>query len=147
MPGPVLLIEALRNALIAEGLVRDPKVAGPLPPCWRTPVNGVPAPGQGTDTEKGDLVVGLFPAPGVPMRSYDAGVLRKDGVDIRYRSKQTPAIIELDDAIREIISDRRAYDLGGLTIVESLLERPLDLVANDDQGFDYLSGYIFERHA
>ena len=147
MPGAKPLIEALRDHLVAAGLVRDPRVAGPLPPCWRTPANGVPAPGEGTTTERGDLVVGLFPAPGIPMRSFDAGVLRKDGVDIRIRSKTAPAAIALDDAIRAELSDRRAYDLAGLTIVESLLERPLDLIVSDDQGFDFLAGYVFERHA
>lgn len=147
MPGATPLIEALREHLIDEGIVRDPRVAGSLPPCWRSPKNGVPQPGQGTTVEKGDPVVGLFPAPGVPMRSYDAGVLRKDGVDIRIRSSTPTAAIDLDDQIREVLSDQRAYQLGDLLIVESLLERPLDLVVSDDQGYDFVAGYIFERHA
>ena len=144
----MLLIEALRDHLIAEGLVRDPRVAGSLPPCWRSPKNGVPAPGEGNGTEIGPtVVVALFPASGIPRAPYDAGVLRTDGLDIRIRAKTAPAAIELDDQIRELLVDQRAWDMAGLQIVESRLERPLDLIYSDDQGFDFMAGYLFERAA
>lgn len=142
----MLLIDCLRTELISAGLVRDQKVPGSLPPCWRTPRNGVPAPGEGSATEKGDtVVVALYPASGIPRRPHDAGVLRTDGVDIRIRAKASVDAIELDDQIREILVDRRGWIMGGLQIVESRLERPLDLIYSDDQGFDFVAGYLFER--
>ena len=144
----MLLIEALRDHLIAEGLVRDPRVAGSLPPCWRSPKNGVPAPGEGSGVEVGPtVVVALFPASGIPRAPYDAGVLRTDGLDIRIRSTTAPAAIQLDDQIRQVLVDQRAWDMAGLQIVESRLERPLDLIYSDDQGFDFMAGYLFERAA
>jgi hypothetical protein len=148
MPAAKLLIDAVRDHLITAGLVRDPRTAGPLPPCWRSPRNGVPAPGDGTTTEKGaTVVVGLFPASGIARDPYDASVLRSDGVDIRIRATTPPAAIQLDDLIRAQLMDRRAWSMGGLEIVESRLERPFNLVVSDEQGYDYISGWIFERAA
>ena len=74
-------------------------------------------------------------------------MLRTDGLDIRIRSKTAPAAIELDDQIRQLLVDQRAWDMAGLQIVESRLERPLDLIYSDDQGFDFMAGYLFERAA
>lgn len=142
----MLLIDCLRTCLIEEGLVRDPKIAGPLPPCWRSPKNGVPAPGEGSVPEIGPtVVVALYTAPSIPRSSYDASVLRTDGLDIRIRATTAPAAIELDDQIRAVLVDQRAWMMGGLEIVESRLERPLDLIYSDDQGFDFTAGYLFER--
>jgi hypothetical protein len=61
------LLDHVRSHLIAQGLVRDPRVAGSLPPCWRQPANGTPAPGEGTNpTEIGaDAVIGLVHSGGI----------------------------------------------------------------------------------
>ena len=145
---PTLLIDACRTYLIAQGVVRDPRTAGALPPCWRSPREGVPAPGDGTAPEKGTTItVGLFPASGVPRASHDASVLRTDGMDLRIRATTAPAAIELDDLIRAALVDKRALSMGGLQIVECTLERPLNLLASDEQGFDFIAGYLFERSA
>lgn len=147
MPAP-LLIDALRTYLIAQGLVRDPRTAGSVPPCWRSPRDGTPAPGDGTGTEVGaTVVVALYTATGVARAPYEAQALRTDGLDVRIRSTTAPAAIELDDAIRTAVMDKRAWAMGGLTIVESRLERPLQLVESTEQGFDYVSGWLFERSA
>ena len=147
MPAP-LLIDALRTYLIAQGLVRDPRTAGSAPPCWRSPRNGTPAPGDGTGTEVGaTVVVALYTATGVARAPYEAQALRTDGLDVRIRSTTAPAAIELDDAIRAAVMDKRAWSMGGLTIVESRLERPLQLVESTEQGFDFVSGWLFERSA
>ena len=143
-----LLIDACRTHLISQGLVRDPRTAGSLPPCWRSPRDGVPAPGDGNAPESGaTVVVGLFPSSGIARRSFDASVLRTDGLDVRIRATTAPAAIELDDAIRTALMDKRDWSMGGLTIVESSLFRPLGLVVSDQQGYDFVAGYLFERLA
>ena len=148
MPATTLLIDACRTYLIAQGLVRDPRTAGALPPCWRSPRDGVPAPGDGTGTEIGATVtVGLFTASGIPRDPYDALSLRTDGLDIRIRATTAPAAIQLDDQLRTALMDKRAWTMGDLQIVESRLERPLQVVASDEQGFDFVSGWTFERAA
>lgn len=146
---PTLLIDALRDYLIAQGVVRDPRTAGNLPPCWRSPKFGVPAPGEGEGSEVGaNAVVGLFPTTGVAREPYDASVLRTDGLDVRIRSRTAPAAIELDDAIRAKLVDKRALTLiTGFQVVEVRLERPLGLVVSDEQGFDFVAGYLIERAA
>lgn len=147
MPDP-LLIDACRDYLIAQAIVRDPRTAGAAPPCWRSPRNGVPAPGDGTGTEIGaTIVVGLFPSAGVAREPYDASVLRTDGLDVRIRSTTAPAAIELDDQIRTALMDKRGWTMGGLTVVESRLERPLQLIVSDNQGYDFVAGYLIERRA
>ncbi len=147
MPTP-LLIDALRDFLIAEGVVRDPRVAGADPPCWRSPRMGVPAPGDGDAPEMGaSVVVGIFPAAGIARDPYEASVLRTDGIDIRIRSLRPPDAINLDDEIRGKIMDKRALSMAGLQIVECRLERPMNLIVSDEQGFDYITGYLFERSA
>ena len=147
MPTP-LLIDACRDYLIAQGIVRDPRVAGAAPPCWRSPRNGVPAPGDGTGTEIGaTVVVGLFPSTGIAREPYDASVLRTDGLDVRIRATTAPAAIALDDSIRAALMDKRGWTMGGLQVVESRLERPLQLIVSDNQGYDFIAGYLIERHA
>jgi hypothetical protein len=74
-------------------------------------------------------------------------VLRTDGLDIRIRSTTAPAAIELDDRIRAALTDKRNFLMGTLRIVESRLERPLNLIVSDNQGYDFISGYLIERHA
>lgn len=148
MPAQPLLIDSVRTFLIAQGVVRDPRTAGSAPPCWRNPRNGVPAPGEGDGVEVGPtVVVGIFQATGVAREPYDASVLRTDGLDIRIRSTTAPAAIQLDDSIRALLMDKRAITLGSLPIVECRLERPLSLVASDEQGFDFVAGYLVERAA
>lgn len=146
---PPLLIDGIRSYLIAEGVVRDPRTAGNLPPCWRSPRYGVPAPGEGEGAEVGaTTVVGLFPTTGVAREPYDASVLRTDGLDVRIRSKTAPAAIQLDDAIRAKLVDKRALTLAaGFQVVEVRLERPLGLIVSDEQGFDFVAGYLIERAA
>ena len=142
----MLLIDALRTHLIDEGLVRDPRTAGTLPPCWRSPKRGVPAPGEGTGVEVGNsLVVGILHAPGIPETQYNATYLRTDGVDIAIRSSNPPDALELDDQIRAALADKRAWTMGGLQIVESSLYRTLSLLKSDEQGYNWVCGYTFQR--
>lgn len=109
---------------------------------------GVPAPGDGEAPEVGaSVVVGIFPASGIARDPYEASVLRTDGIDIRIRSLRAPDAINLDDEIRGKIMDKRALSMAGLQIVECRLERPMSLIVSDEQGYDFISGYLFERSA
>jgi hypothetical protein len=49
--------------------------------------------------------------------------------------------------MRAALMDKRAWAMGGLTIVESRLERPLQMIQSNEQGFDFVSGWLFERSA
>lgn len=109
---------------------------------------GVPAPGDGEAPEVGtSVVVGLFPASGIARDPYEASVLRTDGVDVRIRSLRPPDAISIDDEIRTKIMDKRALTMAGLEIVECRLERPMNLIVSDEQGYDFVTGYLFERSA
>jgi hypothetical protein len=128
------LLDHLRDFLIDEGLVRDPRVAGPLPPFWRHPAEGVPAPGEGGNaTEIGStLTVGGFLVGGVPSPRHE-GFLRTDGVELVIRATKVPLVVAFERDLREVLNDRRDLDLAGLTVHESLLFRdlqPLDTVTS-----------------
>jgi hypothetical protein len=69
-------------------------------------------------------------------------------MDVRIRSRTAPAAIAVDDAIRAALVDRRALTLvAGFQVVEVRLERPLGLLVSDEQGYDFIAGYLIERSA
>jgi hypothetical protein len=134
----------MRTHLVSSGVVRDPRVAGSLPPCWRSPRKGVPAPGDGPGVEQGDPTVGLFVGVGVPEAPHDASWLRTDTVDIVIRSTTAPGAVALDDAIRYQLVDRRDWSMGGLLVVETQLTRPLSQVGADEVCFDWTCSYTVQ---
>jgi hypothetical protein len=141
------LLDHLRDFLIAEGIARDPRTPGPLPPVWRQPRNGCPAPGEGDEPEVGaDAVLALMTAPGVPPRRYE-GALRRDGVDVWVRAAAAPTAFAIEQRLRAVLNDRRAFDLAGLRLEECLLFRDLQLIESGEQGFTFTTGYLFERWA
>jgi hypothetical protein len=44
----VRLLEAIRDELVAQGIVRPATVAGALPPMWLSYRGGLPGPGEGS---------------------------------------------------------------------------------------------------
>jgi hypothetical protein len=66
-------------------------------------------------------------------------------VDVYIRAVTTPDAVAVDDAIRAALVDKRGWTMGGLQIVESSLYRAFSRVGQDDQAFDFISGYTFER--
>lgn len=141
------LLTALRDFLIEEGIVRDVDAAGPLPPFWREPRNGPPAPGEGSGRNKHpDATVSALTAPGVPVPRHEQIYHRIDGVDLRFRTRTAPIARELDRDIRAVLADRRGWTMGGLQLIESIEFRPFQSLGSDDQGFDFVTGYLFESY-
>lgn len=141
------LLEHLRDYLIAEGIARKPAVAGAGHPLWLDPRHGVPAPGEGDSAVEidADVVLGAFQVSGIPRGPYADSVLRTDAVDLWIRSRISPLAYGVDDALRQALVDRRAWDMAGMTIVESSLFRPLQRLGSDDDGYVFTSQYLFER--
>lgn len=143
----VLLLEDLQTYLVAEGLVRDPAVAGDTTPLYLQPRNGVPAPGKGEGVElDNNLVMGAFLTGGIPTGPYVKG-RRKRTVDIRYRAKKAPFAEEKDLLIREALHDKRAWQMGGRLVIETLQSREFQPLGSDDQSFDFVVTYLFEVYA
>lgn len=149
MPAPRLLT-ALRDHLAQAGLVRDPSVAGALPPFWREPKNGTPGPGEGNSaTEVGaDAVVGAFIVSGLPPGPYEA-FHRWPIVELRFRTRLGYTAEDLELAITNTLIDRRDFMLGGpsgLHIVECLQILPLQRLGSDEHGFEHLCQFVFQLY-
>ena len=146
MPTPRLL-DALKAHLISQGIVRDPRTAGSLPPFWRQPRDGVPAPGEvpsnGTATEAGDPVAAAFISGGFPVGRFESA-WRRPTVEIRIRASKAPAGEDLGEQIIAAVIDRTNWTMGGRQIIEAQMWRPLAPVGSDAQGFDYLLAVAFE---
>lgn len=154
------LLSALRDFLIVEGLVRDPDVPGTgdpttwKPPLWLDPRLGPPAPGEGDAPQKGhSITVSALTAPGVPSERFEQIYHRTDGVDLRIRSLKAPDAKKLEQTLRRRLADRRDWQLGDpakptriVRVIESLEFRPLQLLSSGEQGFDYVSGYLFQTY-
>lgn len=142
------LLDAMRTYLIAQNIVRSPRVPGAAPPLWIAPRDGTPAPGEGSDaTEKGsDAVLSIVRTGGIPGDSYES-FLRKPTVDIRLRTRTAKIAYDIDMLLRDALHDKRAWDMAGLTVVESLQFRELQSLGSDAQSFDFVTEYVFELWA
>jgi len=107
------VLTALRDELVAAGLVRKPATVGNLPPMHVEPRRGPLAPGEGEAPETdGDLVVTIR------LSSEVAGLppLRRIYVvDFVYRSKASSGLLKgraLDEAIRQRLVDGSGYGVG-----------------------------------
>jgi hypothetical protein len=144
------LLDALKTHLISQGLVRDPRTAGVLPPFWRQPRLGTPAPGEtpsgGSSIEAGDPVAAAFISGGFPMARFESA-WRRPVVEVRIRASKAPAGEDLGENILAAVIDRTNWVMGGRQIIESQMWRPLTPVGSDEQGFDYLLAVAFEFYA
>lgn len=150
MPDTVAGIEnTLRDFLIAEGIVRNPRNAGELPPCWLNPENGLPRPGEappgGQPAEAGaSMVVGLVARPGVLHERHVQRSIVRRNVDVQARLVRPGDGYALDVALQERLADRRSWLMAGVEIIESLLVRPWQPVASEGQGATRNSLWVCE---
>lgn len=115
MPDPNVTLTALRDELVAAGLVRRPGVAGPLPPLFVEPMGGPPAPGEREGSEAGDDLVATLRHSGELAAGFAGSGRRTIIAELTYRSRGTPGLKagrELDAAIREALVERADYGLG-----------------------------------
>jgi hypothetical protein len=144
---PSQLLTALRDHLAGEGIARVPSVAGPLPPMWLEPRQGVPAPGEGTPPEVGaSVVLGATVTGGIPPRPYESWQ-RRPIVDLTIRSTAAPAAHQLDEQIRGALIDRRNWLMGGLRVIESQVWREFQPLTFNEQAFTYVVAYVFQLYA
>lgn len=141
------LLTELRAHLINQGVVRNPKNAGPLPPMWLNPRYGPIYPGQKPDkataTEVGpDEVVSAFRVAGVPSIRHE-GFMRVMGVDLHITVRRAFDATQMEEALYRELHDRRGWQMAGIFIQESLQFRDLQLVASDDNGFHYTTEFLF----
>jgi hypothetical protein len=133
----------------AQGIVRKPSVAGSLPPLWLEPRLGVPAPGEGNDpTEVGaDAVIGAWTSSGIAPHTLQ----RRPA----HRLHRHP---HADEDRADCAPDRGAdprrppgqaelADVAGMTIIETLMYRELQSLGSDEQGFDWVMTFSFERYS
>jgi hypothetical protein len=108
------------------------------------PRDGVPPPGSVQPAT--DAVLAAIPTGGIPARVRE-DELRKDIVDIWLRTKTSVRARELEEEIRELLIDKTDWMMGALWIGESLQWRPLQRFSSDQDGYTYITAYIFERRA
>lgn len=141
--------------LIAQGIVRDPRVAGVLPPAFRSPADGVAAPGEGTGTEVGlTAVLGISADLGIPAPYFEAE-RRKDIVDFVYRTAKRPQADALYSLIRQAMIGpvpgapfRMNWSMAGMRVIQSREWQGLQRIASDGaQGFTMKSSVILETYA
>lgn len=142
------IADHLRTFLIAEGLGRDPRVAGATPPIWRQPAEGTPAPGEKSGTEVGPTVVlGLVHSGGIPAPRHEVE-WRRDIVDIWIRTLTWPQAEQTYAGLRSALVDKRNWLMGSITVIESLEWRALALLASDGkQGYTSQAAVLFESYA
>lgn len=137
----------VRDLLIAGGHVRKPDVAGGATPCYIEPEKGAVAPGQrgGVETED-DLVVSMFVGGAIAGQRHER-FMRQDSIDFHLRARRGPIALAFEPALKTELHDRRAYDAGGVTIIESLEWRPIARLGSDDGVFTYLVSYVFQTYS
>lgn len=122
MPDVTALLTAMRDDLVAAGLVRKSGAAGALPPVIVEPAGGAPGPGDRFDATDpvasretaGNLVVTLR-LSGEVAASGPAARLRVAVIDVVYRSDTTGGLKAgraLDAAIRDRYVGPTTYGIG-----------------------------------
>jgi len=135
--------QELRVYLVAQGIVRDPDIAGPKPPLWLSPRDGLPGPGEGGPPRAHSLVLGGYPTAGVPPRPWE-GFIRNEAVDLHFRCLTAPPILDVAEQIRRELSDRNLWQMGALLVQRSRIYSMLQPIVEDDQGFRYRVQYLFD---
>jgi hypothetical protein len=115
------LIRALRDYLIAEGLVRHADTpASPLPPVWATPEGGAVAPGdKSAPQDHPDLVLSIFDSGGFSPPTPHSSFLRRDTVDLRFRARRYHQASELEAQLRALLVGdigRRGWNMGAVRV-------------------------------
>lgn len=158
------VVDALRDYLVDEGLVRRPDHPGAgarpwLPVAWRHPDNGAVGPGDAAQQKKpaaaqdDGLVVSLMYAPGIPPRPGEEE-RRTDGVDVVLRGNAMQPMADLEAEIRvRLLGDppdpggRADWTMAGLYVIQSSQWRPFQPLAAGNGVFTFTVGYVFDVRA
>lgn len=140
-----MILEGLRDYLIAEGIARRPTQTGPLPPLLLAPKDGVPAPASiGANVT---VALGAFVVNTVPARPRFSE-LRTDLVEFKIRTTTDPAARSMEATLRYALTDKADWTAGDVHIVQSLEWRGLRPDGSSaSDGHSYSVVYSFERRA
>lgn len=145
------LLDHIRDYLVDDvQIVRRPDVAGSLPPLWREPRDGAPAPGERDGIANNDAaVVSIFNTGGIGRQAFNPWRYRT--VDFWLRVKSAPDYEELSDAISDaFLGDQGAkfgWTMAGLQVIESSEWRPWGRLGADAQGWTYVGSFAFQVYA
>lgn len=119
MPDSTVVLTALRDTLVAAGLVRRPGTTNStLPPIHVEPSGGAPAPGGREAPEDHPTLVVTLRLSGEVAQGPTMALRRIIVVDLVYRSRTTAGLKAgraLDAAVRDALVERSDYGVG-LTI-------------------------------
>lgn len=144
------LLDYIRDYLVAEGIVRKPDVAGELPPLWREPKEGAPAPGEREGTANNDsAVISVFNSGSIGRAPFNPW--RYKTVDFWLRVASAPLYEPLADEISDaLLGDQGArfgWDMAGLQVIETREWRPWGRLGADEQGWTYVGAFAFQLYA
>jgi hypothetical protein len=149
MTGPTLL-DYIRDYLVAEGIVRKPDVAGELPPLWREPQDGAPAPGERDGVYNDDsAVLSIFDTGGIARAAYSPWRYRT--VDFWLRLAKPPLFEQLSAEVTDAFCGDQAakfgWSMAGLDVIESREWRPWGRLGSDENGWTYVAAFAFQVYA
>lgn len=148
------LLTEFRAHLIAKGIVREPRAAGPLPVMWIEPRDGTPAPGDMEGTEDSPTaVLGVFRSGGLPPAWVEQRYVVRPTIDVVLRTKTAKLRDEIGQAIEEEILGsggggeiKMEWQMGAMTIIQSSLWRALQPLGADEDGFTAVVSFAFESY-
>ena len=145
----MVLLQHFRAFLIAEGLARDPQVAGEAHPLYLDPEDGLPAPGeaQNADERDDELVMGAYHRPGQGTAPLEGRYFRYDAVEVRFRAVDSLLVYELEPQLSVLFQDRINWSMAGKQVIESRISRTLFPAAPfDRQGYRFGVQYQFQTY-
>jgi hypothetical protein len=142
------LLPNMRAYLTTLGLVKTPGVVGDAPPMWLDPSKGVPYPGQTKDLGPNEshptLVLGAYPATGIPSRPFE-GFYRQKGVSIYIRGSKSPFVQKIyERGLLPALHDVRDISMNGLLVNQSMCSRDLARVGADENGYVYACEFMMD---
>lgn len=122
-------------------------VDGSLLPVFIEPRDGAPAPGDRKSQENNtNGMLSLFYTGGI-----ETGVLekfhRKETFDFWIRTSKSQLAKRVDDRLRELLHDKRNWDMAGLMVIESMRWRPMQPIGHGPKGYAFTVSYLFELYA
>jgi hypothetical protein len=152
MPNSADVVNALRDHLVAAGIVRKGNVAGPLPPMVLDPLQGAPAPGEleGIVNDP-DLLITARPGGDLTPAPPD-GWLLQTTVDVIYRGKHSDRIAAVDAAITAELflpggMCKTAWMMGPLQMIETRIWAGMQrLESSKAAGYTYITKVYAETY-